>query len=271
MSARALKKPRLVFETTLTRRRYGVRFRLQLIIILAAAGALYALDLARREALVDMLVWDIGFVAGGVLMSLLVPRALVNLLRWFRRRDETLRFYDQGFVWQMGEVQHQYPWSKLRTIREAGKGIYLGGRPLMQWGAQVLTMTDKTVFRIEPHHGNLRLIARAIRPHAAAATGTRMARLLRQEIGVPLHPPLKVWPGGVEAGKHEIPWSDLDVALKGGRLIIRVRGEDGKFHTVKRYRGWQVDNLGGFIEVVASTLPNHQPERFNRKSPAPTL
>jgi hypothetical protein len=272
MTARSLQKPRLVYETSITRRKHGVRLRLQLIILLAAGGAIFALNRALAEVTtVDPLLLNIGLAAALLVFILIAIRALINLVRWFRRRDEQVRFFDQGFVWRIGGTEHRYGWKSLRTLREGGSGIYIGRRPLVQWGAHTLTMRDGQVFKLTPAHGNLRLIARAIRPHAGAVTGDRMAQMLRAEKPVRLHPQLTVWPGGVEAGKHEIHWSQLDVVMQRRRLIVRSLNENGRFETVKTYRAASVDNLGGFIELVASTLPNYQRERFSKAArPATT-
>jgi hypothetical protein len=92
-----------------------------------------------------------------------------------------------------------------------------------------------------------------------------MGRILREEKPVKIHPRLTVWPGGVEVGRQEIPWSELDVRLKGSQLIIRRKNRSGKFRTVRRYNARKVDNVGGFMELVSATIPNYQRERFEKR------
>jgi hypothetical protein len=196
---------------------------------------------------------------GVLLVGLLLVRVIVNWWRWRTRHDETIRVYDQGFVWQRDGESYKYAWNKLLTIREGGRGLYLGRLPLVQWGAHTLTMTDKQVFRFRPHHGDMRAFIRVVRPYAADVTGTRMGRILRQEKPVRLHPRLVAWPGGLAVGRREIHWSLLDVDIQRGRLVIRARKENnGKYRTVRSYPIHAVDNVGGFIELATVTIENHR-------------
>jgi hypothetical protein len=73
-------------------------------------------------------------------------------------------------------------------------------------------------------------------------------------------------PAGVVAGKEKIKWSQLDIAVKGGRLTVKKLAKDGKFRTVKAYPLRQLDNVGGFLELANVTIRNHQPQRFNIKT-----
>lgn len=260
-SARPLQKPRLVFQAQIERRVHWRRARFALLALAAVALGMLALRLARDAVAADLALLDLGFLAAVIAAGLLAVRAGVNLLRWRRRRDETLAFYDQGFVWKRDGTQHKYAWNKLAVLREGAGGLYLRGRPLLQWGAHTLTMTDGAVFRVTPAHGNVRAFARAVRPFAAEVTGTRMGRILRRERPVRLHPKLVVWPGGVEAGRREIPWADLDVNVRHGRLIIRARNARGRFVTVMRYRISRVDNVGGFVDLARATIRNHRPQQ----------
>lgn len=267
-SSRVLQPPRLVFQATVERRRYWRRARFALIVLAAVMLGMVALRLARDATAADLALLDLGFLAAVIAAALLSLRVIVNLLRWRSRRDEKLAVFDQGFVWTRDGKQHKYAWGKLAVLREGAGGLYLGRRPLVQWGAHTLTMTDGQVFRVTPVHGDLRRFARIVRPLAAEVTGTRMGRILRQEKPVRLHPKLTVWPGGVEAGKREIPWSELDVGVKRGRLVIRARDAKGRFIPVLRCRVSRVDNVGGFLDLARATIRNHQPERFARKPAA---
>ncbi len=264
-SVRALQKPQLIFRAAVVRRAYWRRARFALLALAAVMLGMVGLRLARDAAAADLALLDLGFVAAVAAAALLSLRAALNLARWWRRRDETLAFFDQGFVWTRAGKQHKYSWGKLAVLREGAGGLYLGRRPLVQWGAHTLTMTDGQVFRVTPLYGDLRRFARAVRPLAAAVTGARIGRTLRQERPVRLHPKLTVWPGGVEAGRREIPWQDLGVGVKRGRLVIRAKGETGRFTTVRRYRISRVDNVGGFLDLAAVTIRTHQPARAARK------
>ena len=75
-----------------------------------------------------------------------------------------------------------------------------------------------------------------------------------------LHSRLTVYPGGVEAGKTEIPWSELDATVKNGRLLVRRRERSG-FKTIRRYSIHSVDNVGGFLEIVKSTQRQYESQK----------
>ena len=260
--ARALQKPRLVFRAVVERRVYWRRMRRALLLLAPVMLGIVALYLARDNQAADLALLDLGFIAAVIAAVLLGVRVVVNLLRWRTRRDETLMFFDQGFVWTRMGTQHKYGWSKLATFRERAGGLYLGRRSLVQWGAHTLTMADGAVFHVTPVYGDLRRFADAVRPYIAEVTGIRMGRILRQERPVRLHPKLIVWPGGVEAGRREIPWGAMDVELARGRLFIRAKNEKGRFATVRSYRVSGVDNVAGFMDLAQTTIRNHQPERF---------
>lgn len=259
--ARPLQKPRLVFRAQIERRAYWRRARFALLALVAVMLSMAALHLAREAAVADPALLDAGLLAAVIAAGLLAVRAGINVLRWRLRRDETLAVYDQGFIWQRDGQQHKYSWGKLAVLREGANGLYLRRRPLLQWGAHTLTMADGAVFRFTPAHGSVRAFARAVRPFAADVTGTRMGRILRRERPVRLHPQLVVWPGGVEAGRHEIPWADLDVGVRRGWLVIRARDSRGRFVTVKRYRVSRVDNVGGFLDLAHETIRIHRPSQ----------
>lgn len=255
--ARALRETKLLYEVTIDRRAYRRRFVRLLIILLATALAWVALGLAAEQGGVDETALAVGQLAAAAILLLAGIRALVNLERWLTRPSETIRFFNKGFLWERGGEKAQYGWGKLNTFREGGRGLYIGKRPLLQWGAHTLLMNDKRLFKILPRHGDLRQIARVIRPYAAEVTGANMGRRLRQEKPVRIHPRLVVWPGGLQVGKKEYPWGVLHVAVNGGRLVIRAR-EKGKIRTVRRFGTHTVDNLGGFMELATATIRTHR-------------
>jgi hypothetical protein len=255
--ARTLRNPKRLFEVTIERRPYLRRLLRALIILLATSLAWVALNLASERVEVDVLALEIGKLAAVIIMLLAGIRAVVNLVRWRNRPDETLSFFDRGFIWERNGEKYQYRWEKLRTFREGGHAIYRGKRPVIQWGHHTLEMTDGRVFRLVPRHGELRQLARAIRPYAAEVTGIRMGRRLRQEKPVRVHPRLVVWPGGLQIGKEELPWSVLNVTVRGSRLIVQAK-QNGKVRTVGRFATNRVDNLGGFMELATATIRNHR-------------
>jgi hypothetical protein len=255
--ARALRQTKLLYEVTIERRAYRRRFVRLLIILLATGLAWVALGLAAERGLVDEWVLWVGQLAAALTILLVSIRMLINLIRALARPSERLRIFNKGFTLERGTQKARYAWSALDTFRESGQGIYLGKRPLIQWGAHTLLMNDKRLFKLRPRYGDLRQIARVIRPYAAEVTGTNMARSLRQEKPVRIHPKLIVWPGGLQVGKEELPWGILHVAVKGNRLVIRAK-QKGKIRTVRRFDTHNVNNLGGFMELATTTIRNHR-------------
>jgi hypothetical protein len=262
----ATRKPRLLFQSTINRRRYFRRFVWSLLASVAALAAFVILDSPAGRGVADARLGDIGRIISLIGALLFGLRALVNLVYGLRRQSETLRFYDQGFIWGRGGETHKYKWAQLQTYREGGSGLYLGKRALFQWGGCRFTMLDQRVFTVTGRHGNLARFKQAIRRYPAHVTGIRMGQTLRKEEGIRLHRQLMVWPGGLEAGKHEIPWSEVEVGLKRGRLLIFRRKAGGEFKLLKSYRASRVDNVGGFLDVARATIPTHQRERFAKQS-----
>ncbi len=263
-----LRKPQLVFEAAVRRKRYIRRGLWSLLAAVAALAAVLALDYSAGRAGLDARLLVVGTAAGLVALLWFGVRAVTNLWRGLRRRDEDLRFFDKGFVWTRGKEQYKYGWSQLATYREGGGGLYLGQRPVVQWGGHTLRMLDGRVFRVTGAHGDLRAFAQATRRYAARVTGTRMAQTLREEQPVRLHPRLTVWPGGVEVGKVEIPWSEIEVRRRNSRLIILRKTGTGKFRRIRQYNVSRVDNVGGLLEVATSTIRNYQRERFEKRQTA---
>jgi hypothetical protein len=141
--------------------------------------------------------------------------------------------------------------------------LYLRNRPVLQWGADRMVMSDGKVFKVTGAQGNTRQFDKASGRYVWKVTGMKIARALREDQPVSLSRNLVIYPGGVRAGKHEIHWSELDVEVKGSRLFVRKIQPNGKRKTVKRYNTHKIDNIGGFMELATSTIINHQPERFN--------
>jgi hypothetical protein len=174
--------------------------------------------------------------------------------------------FDQGIIWRTRRMVDKYPWTELSRYREGASGLTIGGRTLVHWGAHELIMRDGAKFRFSYRQGDPQAFARVVRRYASRITGIRMGRTLREEQPVQIHPKLTVYPGGVEARGREIPWSQLDVQVRGRTLRVRQKQPNGKFRTVARYNTGTITNLGGFMEVAVATLRNHQPERFRKKA-----
>lgn len=261
-----LDKPKLLLEVEVKRRRYFRRFAWLSLALVAVCAALIALDRAAARDLAGDALFVVGQIAGLVLVALLMLRALLNLLRGLRARNETIRFFDRGFSWKRGKTQHKYGWSQLKIFRQAAPGLRLGRWTLFQRGAHILTMRDGQVFKFTAAHGDLRQFARLTRPYIMDVTGTTMGRALRSEKSIRLHPQLIVHGAGVAVGKQKIRWSELDVRANERRLVLYRKNAKGRFKPVKTYPAHRVDNLAGFVDIAESTMRNHQPERFNIKT-----
>ncbi len=255
--ARSLEAPKLLYQVIIDRSHYRKRSRFLLVIIIVSAGAWFALNQEQTLRAADSRAVSIGALAAAAIILLASIRLVINLVRWRNRPSETLRMFNKGFSWTRGDQKQQYGWANVQIFREGGHGLYLGKRALLQWGSHRLLMGDKQTFVLLPRHGNLRRMARIIRPHVGEYVGIRMARRLREEKPIRIHPKIIVWPGGLQVGKAEYPWEQLKVGLKGQRLVIQAR-EKGKYHVVGRYSIGSIDNLGGFLELAQTTIRTHR-------------
>lgn len=259
---RSLQKPRRLLHLSVEKKTYWKRLRFILIMFLAVLAAWAVLEGSASLALEDPQLRNIGRLVALFLMILLLLRIALAYFRWVTRPNESIQIFDKGLVWTRNGETSKYPWAKVSVFREGGRGLYLGKRPLIQWGAHTLTMTDGQVFSMVPYHGDMRQYARIVRPLVAEVTGTRMGRSLRSTArSIRLHPKLLLWPGGVEAGKEEIHWANLNVAMKKNKLVIS-KYEKGKRKVVRRYAVHSLDNLGGFLELASSTILNYQRDRL---------
>ncbi len=250
MTAKATPQPpKLLMEATLSRKPFFRRTWLSLIGVITALMGLWTIEEAGNLGKLPEGLWLPLTLAMALLGLLFLIRALVNLIRWLRGKNETLKLYNQGIVHILGKDTTKYGWGSLHTYRE-------GTRTLR------LTMQNGRVLKIDSRYGDLSRWAQYIRQYAARVTGVYIARAIREERPVVLHPKLTVWPGGVEVDKVEIPWSAVDVRLQGQQLVVYKRAKSGNFQKVKAYNMHTVDNVGGFLEVAHSTMKNHQRERF---------
>ena len=264
------RKPKLVFMTSVRRSPFMRRFAWSLLAAVAALGAVVALVVVEEKAVVSDTLRIAGLVFALGVTAYFVLRGLLSFWRGIRRRNEDVRFFDRGFIWTRGGKEYKYAWTELDTFYERGGGIFIGDRPVWQRGAYIMKMIDGQEFRFTPKHGNMKLFIKTVRRYVASVTGTRMGRALRQNESVQIHKNLTLFPGGVAAGKVEIPWALLDVKLKGGKLRILRREKAGaEFKKVKNYGAGDVGNLSGFLELVGATIRNNQPDRFGKKRRSP--
>jgi hypothetical protein len=255
--------PKLLYQTEMRRRPFWRRVPLLLIGTGAAAAAFWALSVAaRQEVAVDGLLLDIGRLVAVLLGGLLAVSAGLALFRGLTRRYEKIKVYDRGFTWRKRGRDYKHRWDEVTSIREGARGIYVGERPLLTWGAHRLLMDSGKQFTFTSAHGDPRRFIAAVRRPLSRLTGARMAQTLRNEDPVLLCKGLTVYPGGLEAGRREIPWSKLNLKIRGGSLHVQQLTPKGRFKTVRRYPVGNIDNLGGFMELAHTTVRNHQPERF---------
>ena len=241
--------PKLLMEVTLTRRPFFRRAWLSVIGLITTLMGIWLLNEADTQGKLPDGSWLPLTIAVAVLGLVFLIRALVNFVHWMRTKNETLKLFNQGVVRTVGKNTTKYGWGSLHTYREGSRALRL-------------TMQDGRVLNIDRRYGDLSPWAAYIRQYAARVTGVYIARAIREERPVVLHPKLTIWPGGVEVDKKEIPWSKVDVRLMGKQLVVFQRAESGNFQKVKAYNMHTVDNVGGFLEVAHSTMKNHQRERF---------
>ncbi|MFN8531708.1 MAG: hypothetical protein U0670_24140 [Anaerolineae bacterium] len=265
-------KNRLVFQYASKRGRYIRAFLRQLLAFAAAVGAYFAIGIAAQRAEIDPRVVDVGKLVAVILGGLLVIRGAWFLFLAFTRPTEDMRFYTRGFIWQRGKETYKYPYPEVVRYRESGRGLYVGMRPIVQWGAHVIEMRDGKVFRVKPYHGSLRRFADRVRAPIAHVTAVQIGQKLREGRSVQLHRKLIVYPTGIEIGRREIGWGEMGVAIKGNRLIIRrADRKRNKMVRVKSFWIPAVDNVGGFNDLAQGTIRNHRERRAAPAAAAPRL
>lgn len=243
------RKPKLILQLSARRRPYFWRVLRSLVVLTFMLLGIYVLDEAVRQERFPAELWLPGLILFALVAVFFALRALLNFWRWLRQRNETVRFFDRGFVWNIDGQNHQYGWSALQNFREGGR-------------AHVLTMNDGRTFRITSAFGDMPAILKVLRGPTSHVTGIQIGQALREEKSVQIHRKLVMWPGGLEVNKQEIPWSAVEVKLDGNTVHILQKTETGKFAPVRRFRTSSLDNLGGFLEVARATIRNHQRERY---------
>jgi hypothetical protein len=245
----AHRQPRLILQLSARRRPYFWRVLRALVVLAFLLLGIYTLDEAVRLERIPAAFWLPGIILFTVFAVIFALRAAINFWRWLRQRNETVRFFDRGFIWAVDGQKHQYGWSAVQNFREGGR-------------AHVLTMNDGRIFRVTRAFGELPAILKVLRRPTAHVTGIQIGQALREEKSVQIHRNLVMWPGGLEVNQQEIPWSEVEVKLDGNTLNILRKTSSGKFAPVRRFRASSLNNLGGFLEVARATIRNHQRERF---------
>jgi hypothetical protein len=258
-------KPKRLYQVMIERQKHVRRFAWSLLAAVAGVGAFFALEEGKARGVADVNLLQAGGIISLIAAGLFGLRAFGSLWLGLRRKTQTLRIYDKGIVLERPKGEQKYSWSQVKTYREGGHGLYLGKRAILQWGGHRITMQNGQKLKLGGQYGDLRLLGSILRKYSARVTGMHMGQALRAEKPIKLNRRLTVWPGGVEVGKQEIPWSELEVQLKQNRLTILRLNNKGKFKPVRRYSVQQVDNVGGFMEVATATIRNHQRERFEKK------
>lgn len=252
---------RLLYSAQVSRWRSLRRFVLGALAAAGLFGAAWAINEARQRALITLpaIIFDLATLVALLLGAISTVRTGLNLWRFVLRPSVTINVYDQGIQWNQGRSRHTFRWKQLQRYR-VGRGSRI-----MEFLNEDKQNHTRLVFTRA--HGQPDEFGDVVAPYAAFVTSKMIAESLRHDRAVRLHPRLTIYPGGIEARNVEIPWSELDVAVKGSRLVISRREANGRFRVVKRYRTNSVDNVGGFMEVVHGMLPRAQPERFRRQTP----
>ncbi|MEO1443593.1 MAG: hypothetical protein AAFV33_24540, partial [Chloroflexota bacterium] len=267
-------KPRLIYRATADRSIYRKRVRRAVIGMLAGGGVFFMLGLpVVVNAILDLNLisigrlapgtFELGALVGGRVVAMLIllisaARAIVNLIRYFNRRTEEVRFYDVGFVWIRGEESHKYGWSAVKTVRENPRFFFIGKRPVLQWGEISFLMRDGETYKVTPEHGDLRGFLKRVRHYYGDEMGTRMGQRLRVNKPFKVHPELAVMPDGlVLNNEYQIGWEVLKVAVKKRQLNVAYMDGDS-IKVAAKLPAHEIDNLAGFLELVEATAETFQ-------------
>jgi hypothetical protein len=268
-------KPHLIYQFTVRRRLHLRRFFWNLLVIVGALGAWAAFTYLEeyRRGVVPPLLINVGQGLALGVAAIFFVRAIFALIRAIRSRPQSGQFYDRGFRWQRGTETQQYAWSSVRNFREGYRQLKIGQLVLGGWGGDTLEMKDGKTYTFTAMHGNPAVFVRKVRPYISDAVGQRMAQVLREGKTIRLHPQLIVAQSGIQARDEKIRWSQVDLKIRGSRLLVK-RAEQGnktdsEFKTVATFPTREINNLGPFLELASTTIKNHQPDRFNIKTIKP--
>ncbi len=243
---------RLLYTTGVRRSLYVRYFLRALLGVLAAVAVGLALAAGERRGLVSPLIANLGALLAFALGLWFSLRLVVRLVQVFSRRSVTVRLYDKGFVWYEKGRATRHRWSEVIRCREGIRALRLFGRPLLSWGAHVLTTENGSEYRFTPGMGDARMFAQYVRPYCAHVTSLRMGKALRSDQPVKLSERLTIYPGGVAVGKTEVPWGELRVTVDPAwrRITLRRMQNGARPRVVARIPVHKLDNAGGFVEIA---------------------
>ncbi|MFN8377659.1 MAG: hypothetical protein U0452_03210 [Anaerolineae bacterium] len=239
--------------TTGARRGLYIRFFLRALLgmVLAILLGVAVTNLMQREPQTSVLLQLALLLA--ILFGLwFAIRLVVQLVRIFTRRSATVRLYDKGIVWSEKGRTTKHRWTEIVRFREGARALRLFGRPLLEWGAHILTMEDGSEYRFSPYLGDVEAFAQYVRPYASHVTSLRMGKALRREQPVKLSDKLVIYPGGVAYKRAEVPWAELRVTVDPGfeQITLRRLQAGVKPKTLARMPVYSLDNAGGFVEIA---------------------
>lgn len=240
-------------------RRSQHRQALSVALVLAstAAAAYAAMNAASDPLLINALWLDVGKLAAILLVAISSSRFFTQLVLAASRPNQTIYLYDRGFNWHQGRSQKRYLWSQVQHYHEN-----LRGPALLPFGSLNFRMEDERVYRLRPAHGNLRRIARLIRPYLAQATAQKMRAQLQHDRPVRLNRHLLIWPNGVTIKRREIAWSDLDLRIRRGQLQFRQLRANGRSRIVKSFPLSKINNVAGFLQLSQRAIGGEHDLRY---------
>lgn len=243
---------RLLYTTGVRRSLYVRYFLRALLGVLAAVAVGLALAAGERRGLVSPLIANLGALLAFALGLWFSLRLVARLVQLFSRRSVTVRLYDRGIVWYEKGRTTKHRWSEVIRYREGIRAVRLFGRPLLTWGAHVLTTENGNEYRFTPGMGDARVFAQYVRPYCSHVTSLRMGKALRSDQPVKLSERLTIYPGGVAVGKTEVPWAELRVTVDPSwrRITLRRMQNGGRPRIIARFPVHSLDNAGGFVEIA---------------------
>lgn len=243
---------RLLYATGARRGLY-VRFFLRALlgVLLAIALGVAVTNLAERDQQFTLLL-NIALLLAIVFGLWFAIRLAVQFVRIFTRRSVTVYLYDKGLLWSEKGHTSKHRWAEVVRFREGARAVRLFGRPLIEWGAHILTMEDGSEYRFSPYLGDVEAFAQYVRPYASHITSLRMGKALRQEQPVKLSDKLVIYPGGVAVRRTEVPWAELRVTVNDtySRITLRRVRPGARPKVLTKMPVYSLDNAGGFVEIA---------------------
>jgi hypothetical protein len=243
---------RLLYATGSRRRLYVRYFLRALLGVLVAVALGIAVTAVVERGQITPLLGNLILLVSLVFGVWFSIRLVIQLVHVFTRRTVTVRLYDKGFVWSAKGRTDKHRWNEIVRYREGVRAFRVFGRPLLEWGAHILTVEDGSEYRFTPAMGDAQAFAEYVRPYAAHVTSLRMGKALRKEQPVKLSDRLVIYPGGVAWKRAEIPWAELRVTVDPGWAQITLRRvQPGvKPKVLARMPTSSLDNAGGFVEIA---------------------